>query len=214
MRSRAISPSLRTRPCPWEIAPSFRSLPIASICCFEPLLLSLVVFSHRRRSLLSQLCEHYVPYPSATLTQVIHSNVHTIPMRSRTIGGGASALLLLATIANAHKGAHEHLEALHRRHREGRLAKKANESVEQNFELVKRGGQCAFPTDAGLVAVTPGSANAGWAMSPDQACEPGNYCPYACPPGQVSMQWDPKATSYTYPQSMVSMMQCQRRETF
>ncbi len=75
---RAISPSLRTRPCPWEIAPSFWSLLIASICCFEPLLLSLVVFSHRRRSLLSQLCEHHVPYPSATLTQVTHSKVHTI----------------------------------------------------------------------------------------------------------------------------------------
>ncbi|KAK5089583.1 hypothetical protein LTR70_007228 [Exophiala xenobiotica] len=129
-------------------------------------------------------------------------------MRSRTTGGGASALLLLATIANAHKGAHEHLEALHRRHRESCIAKKANESVEQNFELAKRGGHCAFPTDAGLVAVTPGSANAGWAMSPDQACEPGNYCPYACPPGQVSMQWDPKPTSYTYPQSMNGGLYC------
>lgn len=132
-------------------------------------------------------------------------------MRSPTIGCGASALLLLAAIANAHKGAHEHLEALHRRHRETRLAKKANHSTEHGFELPKRGGQCPFPTDAGLVAVTPGSANAGWAMSPDQVCEPGNYCPYACPPGQVSVQWDPTATSYTYPQSMVSVPQHQPR---
>lgn len=124
-------------------------------------------------------------------------------MRRGTIGG-ASALLLLATLAHAHKGSHEHLEALHRRHREGRLAKKTNESDEPAFELAKRGGQCAFPTDAGLVAITPGEANAGWAMSPDQPCEPGNYCPYACPPGQVSMQWDPKATTYAYPASMVS----------
>jgi hypothetical protein len=41
-------------------------------------------------------------------------------------------------------------------------------------------------------------------MSPNQPCKPGNYCPYACPPGQVSMQWDPEATSYSYPMSMVS----------
>lgn len=70
-------------------------------------------------------------------------------------------------------------------------------------ELVKR-SQCEFPTDAGLVAVTPHKKNAGWAMSPDQSCKPGDYCPYACPSGQVSMQWDPLATSYTYPLSMVS----------
>ncbi|KAL4934257.1 SUN domain-containing protein [Aspergillus undulatus] len=72
----------------------------------------------------------------------------------------------------------------------------------------KRGGSCAFPTDAGLVAVTPGSKNAGWAMSPDQSCEPGNYCPYACPSGQVSMQWDPDATSYSYPMSMNGGLYC------
>lgn len=69
--------------------------------------------------------------------------------------------------------------------------------------LEKRGGSCQFPSDAGLVAVTPNLLNGGWAMSPDQKCTPGNYCPYACPPGQVSMQWDPDATSYSYPKSMV-----------
>lgn len=122
-------------------------------------------------------------------------------MRRSTFGGGASALLLLATIVHAHKGAHEQLEAIHKRHHEQRLERKAANETEDH-ELIKR-GTCAFPADAGLVAVTPGSANAGWAMSPDQSCQPGCYCPYACPPGQVSMQWDPKATSYGYPQSMV-----------
>lgn len=73
----------------------------------------------------------------------------------------------------------------------------------ENQTLEARGGKCQFPTDAGLVAVTPNEKNAGWAMSPDQPCKPGNYCPYACPPGQVSMQWDPEATSYSYPMSMV-----------
>lgn len=122
-------------------------------------------------------------------------------MRRWTIGSGASALLLLATLAQAHKHAHEQLDILHRRHREDRLARRINESE----QLERRGGQCAFPYDAGLVAITPGSMNAGWAMSPDQACTPGSYCPYACPSGQVSMQWDPKATTYSYPQSMVSL---------
>lgn len=69
----------------------------------------------------------------------------------------------------------------------------------------KRTGQCRFPEDAGLVAVA-GSSNGGWAMSPDECCEPGGFCPYACPPGELSMQWDPKATSYSYPQSMVSKL--------
>jgi hypothetical protein len=73
----------------------------------------------------------------------------------------------------------------------------------RSLEIEKRGGQCQFPSDAGLVAVTPGSSNAGWAMSPDQPCQPGHYCPYACPSGQMMAQWDPDATSYTYPQSMV-----------
>lgn len=70
-------------------------------------------------------------------------------------------------------------------------------------EPVKRSTQCQFPTDAGLVAVTPDAENAGWAMSPDQPCTPGSYCPYACPPGQVSLQWNPLAIAYTYPLSMV-----------
>lgn len=68
--------------------------------------------------------------------------------------------------------------------------------------------QCVFPTNAGLVAITPDKPNAGWAMSPDQQCLPGKYCPYACPPGQVMAQWDPAATSYTYPVSMNGGLFC------
>lgn len=65
-------------------------------------------------------------------------------------------------------------------------------------------GVCEFPKDEGLVAVTPNEMNGGWAMSPDMACEPGMFCPYACPPGKLMAQWDPKATEYTYPESEVS----------
>ncbi|KUL90385.1 hypothetical protein ZTR_02043 [Talaromyces verruculosus] len=102
-------------------------------------------------------------------------------------------LLAFADAARTHSHAH-----LHRSH---------NHSDDL---LEKRGGQCEFPTDAGLVAVTPGSSNAGWAMSPDQPCQPGNWCPYACPPGQVSMQWNPDATSYTYPLSMDGGLYCDK----
>ncbi|KAF8421476.1 hypothetical protein EV426DRAFT_536422 [Tirmania nivea] len=73
--------------------------------------------------------------------------------------------------------------------------------------LVKR-GECQFPTDKGMVSVTPDAHNAGWAMSPDQPCKPGMYCPYACPPGQLMAQWDPKATSYSYPESMNGGLYC------
>jgi hypothetical protein len=135
-------------------------------------------------------------------------------MRYNTISS-ASALLLLTSVASAKHGVHEHVQALHHQHH-ARHARSTPENAELGVEIraaspetaapvvEKRDGQCAFPYDAGLVPVTPGAANAGWAMSPDQPCKPGGYCPYACPPGQVMAQWDPSATSYTYPQSMVS----------
>ncbi|KAJ5872877.1 uncharacterized protein N7529_005230 [Penicillium soppii] len=106
----------------------------------------------------------------------------------------ARAAALVALIASAEAAKHGHG---HSRHHETR-----------EVVLEKKGGQCQFPTDAGLVAVTPNEENAGWAMSPNQPCKPGNYCPYACPPGEVSMQWDPKATSYSYPMSMNGGLYC------
>ncbi|KAG6189100.1 hypothetical protein E4U36_005696 [Claviceps purpurea] len=77
----------------------------------------------------------------------------------------------------------------------------------ENNALVKR-GNCAFPTDdPDLVPVTPESKNAGWAMSPDQECKPGGYCPFACKPGMVMAQWDPHS-SYVYPVSMNGGLYC------
>jgi hypothetical protein len=140
--------------------------------------------------------------------------IKTPKMLSHSIISSASAALLLATAVSAKHGVHEHVQALHRRHHE-HVARSAPETAGLGVEMraaspetaaatvEKRDGQCAFPYDVGLVAVTPNAMNAGWAMSPDQPCKPGGYCPYACPPGQVMAQWDPKATSYTYPQSMV-----------
>ncbi|KAJ5987521.1 hypothetical protein N7451_011886 [Penicillium sp. IBT 35674x] len=110
----------------------------------------------------------------------------------------ARAAALVALIASVEAAHHGHL---HARHHEAR-------TVPESITLQKKSGQCQFPTDAGLVSITPNEENAGWAMSPNQPCKPGNYCPYACPAGQVSMQWDPEATSYTYPMSMNGGLYC------
>ncbi|KAL2220707.1 putative SUN domain protein [Thermoascus aurantiacus ATCC 26904] len=117
-------------------------------------------------------------------------------MKSKAFASRAAALLLLIATVEASKHGHFH----QRRHQ--------HSDAEAGKTLEKRSGQCQFPTDAGLVAITPNEKNAGWAMSPDQECLPGHYCPYACPPGQLSMQWDPKATSYSYPMSMNGGLYC------
>lgn len=75
----------------------------------------------------------------------------------------------------------------------------------QAAPIAKRSGKCQFPTDdPNMVAVTPDEKNAGWAMSPDQECKPGSYCPFACKPGMVMNQWEPDST-YDYPSSMVRL---------
>ena len=119
----------------------------------------------------------------------------------------AAFALQISVACAKHGGAHFHaLERRHQHHKSIHASRAENglDTKLRGVSLEARASQCQFPTDAGLVPVTPGDKNGGWAMSPDQCCEPGGYCPYACPPGQVMAQWDPDATSYTYPQSMVS----------
>ncbi|RKP26368.1 hypothetical protein SYNPS1DRAFT_3184, partial [Syncephalis pseudoplumigaleata] len=53
---------------------------------------------------------------------------------------------------------------------------------------------CKLPRDPLIVPITPGGKNQGWAMSVDQECKPGMYCPYACAPGYYSRQWNPQST--------------------
>lgn len=137
--------------------------------------------------------------------------ITTTHMRSRTFTSSVIALLLFAVSIVEAKHSHGHLDTLYKRHLARREQHKSiPEAGESGIALrssKEDGGnhdQCRFPDDAGLVAVTPHEQNAGWAMSPDQPCLPDSYCPYACPPGQVMMQWDPTATSYSYPKSMVS----------
>ena len=129
-------------------------------------------------------------------------------MRLSCFNTALCATFTFSALASAKHG-NAHLNALERRHQHHRHAHSSRAEIGMPKELrgvsyQKRTGQCEFPNDAGLVAVTPNDQNGGWAMSPDRCCKPGMYCPYACPPGQVMAQWDPDATSYTYPQSMVS----------
>lgn len=127
-------------------------------------------------------------------------------MKFTALIGAAAALLSAhsAAASDAHRRMHSHnnLVALEKKHSHGHLLVRETEDAQP----AKRGGQCAFPSDDdNLVAVTPGSKNAGWAMPPDQACEPDSYCPIACKPGMVMAQWKP-GTKYQYPESMVSCL--------
>lgn len=125
-------------------------------------------------------------------------------MKISTLFGTAAVLLTAhtTTASDAHRRLHGHsrLHELEKKHAHLHV----RETQESTPE--KRSGQCAFPTDdPNLVAVTPGSKNAGWALSPDVACKPGMYCPIACKPGMVMAQWEPGST-YNYPESMVSII--------
>jgi len=114
-----------------------------------------------------------------------------------------TAILLLSAPCDAKHGHSHSLEVLGRRHNHLHHRKlHATRREESPAEIQKR-GTCAFPKDKGLVAVTPNLMNGGWAMSPDEPCATDTWCPYACPPGEVMNQWDPSATTYSYPQSMV-----------
>jgi hypothetical protein len=114
---------------------------------------------------------------------------------------GAATILFTALCAAKHGHSHQ-LEHLARKRHNHLHVERTQDPVE------KRGGACAFPTNAGLVPVTPNEQNGGWAMSPDQQCLPGSYCPFACPSGQVMAQWNPAATAYIYPLSMVGHRLC------
>ncbi|KAG5967600.1 hypothetical protein E4U58_002136 [Claviceps cyperi] len=114
--------------------------------------------------------------------------------------GTVAALSAGSDATASHRRLHQLSKRISSHHRH-------NHSRVENKALVKR-GNCAFPTDdPTLVPVTPGSMNAGWAMSPDQECKPGRYCPFACKPGMVMAQWDPHS-SYVFPASMNGGLYC------
>jgi hypothetical protein len=129
-------------------------------------------------------------------------------MKFTTLPGALVAALLLVAPATVAGKTHRHHGRLahifdHPRPSPEEASFFETSSSKAKRVAKKRGGSCPFPTDdPNLVAVTPDEKNAGWAMSPDQECEPGNYCPFACKPGMVMNQWEPDST-YSYPSSMV-----------
>lgn len=119
-----------------------------------------------------------------------------------------AALVLLCTEASAHRHglrrrAHSHFT------RHAQLSAKIEQLNVEHAGVEKRGSTCSLPDHSDLVRV-PGDKNGGFAMSPDQACEDGMYCPIACKPGMVMAQWKAD-TTYEYPDSMVS---CAGRSAF
>ncbi|KUI54846.1 putative secreted beta-glucosidase adg3 [Cytospora mali] len=132
-------------------------------------------------------------------------------MRPAALGATVgSALLGLAAqpafASTAHRRAHQHFGHNHTHHDHG--DDENLELLKPRGRLVNRSGQCAFPEgEAGLVTITPSSMNKGWAMSPDQECTAGSYCPFACEPGMVMNQWK-KGTTYQYPESMDGGLYC------
>ncbi|KAK6518544.1 hypothetical protein TWF506_005683 [Arthrobotrys conoides] len=99
---------------------------------------------------------------------------------------------------------------LHRRHIHHHQRKHLTPKTDNAETLEKRNGgrSCRFPDKNRMVAVSKSQMNGGWALPPDQPCQPGMYCPYACPPGYLMGQWDPDAVTYTYPQSMNGGLLC------
>lgn len=126
---------------------------------------------------------------------------------------GSAALLLTAqpTVASH---SHEHMHAQfkkHLNHLHGHGHAHTHETREthdlidapRSSEKVEKRGTCSLPHHDDLHFV-PGAENAGFAMSPDQPCKHGSYCPIACKAGKVMAQWKPNS-AYVYPESMVSV---------
>lgn len=91
------------------------------------------------------------------------------------------------------------------------LSTLVSESVSAPTNLHQKrddGSTCSFPNYDGMVAVfnTKVSNSEGWAQ--DDPCKAGSYCQYACEPGYLMGQWNPKVTTYSYPGSQDGGLYC------
>ncbi|KAK3306892.1 uncharacterized protein B0T15DRAFT_156731 [Chaetomium strumarium] len=114
---------------------------------------------------------------------------------------GSASILLSAQPVSANLG-HRHAHA-HYSKRHGH-AHQAEEAA--SAPIVARKAKCTLPDHPDLVYV-PGKVNNGFAMSPDQPCEDGTWCPIACVPGKVMAQWKPH-TRYIPGDSMYGGLYC------
>lgn len=116
---------------------------------------------------------------------------------------GSVALMLSVQPAVAtHGHSHSRVHALYRKHHHQHMHAHELIDAPKSSDKVEKRGTCTLPDHDDLHYV-PGAMNAGFAMSPDQECAHGSYCPIACKPGKVMAQWKPD-TKYVYPESMVS----------
>lgn len=147
--------------------------------------------------ILQHFTKHHTRHHLAT------NSFYHFTMKLLEIQAAVSAVIVLLSAPCNAKHSHNihNLDVIHKRHSHRRL--QASPRAEIGKAGLEKRATCTFPTNKGLVAVTPNDVNGGWAMSPDQPCSAGSYCPYACPPGEVMNQWNPLATSYVYPLSMV-----------
>ncbi|KAK4237753.1 hypothetical protein C8A03DRAFT_15748 [Achaetomium macrosporum] len=114
---------------------------------------------------------------------------------------GSASILLSAQPVSANLG-HRHAHAQYsKRHGHSRQGEEA-----ASAPIVERKATCTLPDHPDLVYV-PGKVNNGFAMSPDQPCEDGTWCPIACVPGKVMAQWKPN-TTYVPGESMDGGLYC------
>ncbi|KAL1835720.1 hypothetical protein VTK73DRAFT_5443 [Phialemonium thermophilum] len=130
----------------------------------------------------------------------------------QAVFGSAALLLSVPPAAGSYSHRHAHLHDLQhhaRRHIHAHHPASSDERAHADAHAsapLGRRATCSLPNDPDLVPV-PGASNNGFAMSPDQSCTSGSYCPFACRPGKVMAQWQPGST-YVYPQSMNGGLFC------
>ncbi|EHA54944.1 hypothetical protein MGG_11149 [Pyricularia oryzae 70-15] len=139
-----------------------------------------------------------------------------ITMKTATLG---AALLLLGVqqcaATSGHRSLHRQFEKRHghnhlpTRSFEADLRSPESEESGNISEVRKRGSSCSLPDDDdSLVRITDTrNDNQGFAMSPDQTCEDGMYCPFACKPGMLMNQWK-EGTSFKPVESMQGGLYC------
>lgn len=115
---------------------------------------------------------------------------------------GSAALLMSAQPAGA---THSHHLA-HTQYGKKHSHLHRHQDLIEGPQALKKRGVCSLPDHPDLIKV-PGQKNNGFAMSPDQECADGGYCPIACVPGKVMAQWKPN-TTYKYPESMDGGLFC------
>ncbi|KAK4099669.1 glycoside hydrolase family 132 protein [Parathielavia hyrcaniae] len=119
---------------------------------------------------------------------------------------GSASVLFSAQPVSANLGHRHAHDQYARRHGHGHRHVHQSAEVLNATEIAPRKARCTLPDHPDLVRV-PGEKNNGFAMSPDQACEDGTWCPLACVSGKVMAQWKPK-TKYIPEESMLGGLYC------